>query len=279
VNVAPGPSTQMTRIIFLALLFACWPVTCDAQYFEGIGGSAGFRISGFSVNSRQNVTTATEGYSSLYCADLILRKTVFNDRTFLLSGINLSREQIGYYPLIKINEIPQFNTQFTDSFRVFEFRMWNYQIGIPLQFGFKLYKGWMDYFPFFWLPAINIHAGLLNNFVLAKTYNDVVLVENYFTPRAVEFFDEPVNRQVSAYYLKTIGNYNLVGQVGIDLHARFTKIDFGFNLSVNKYLTSPFNQMGISNNFSVDVKFLLMYKLHKDKTAAENVPLLWRNGL
>lgn len=258
------------RTLIILFIFIVTAIEAKPQYVDRIGGSLGLRVSNFTLHSKKNITTTTPGYSSLYCLDLNLRRNVFTDVTFLYTGINFAREQIGFYPLIKINEIPQFNTQFTDSFNVFEFRMWNYQIGIPLKFGLKLYKGWMDFFPLLWIPAININAGIINNFIVSKTYNDVILAENYGTTNEKEFFDEAINRQVSSYYLKTIGNYNLIGQLGLDIYAPLTNFEFGFNLALNQYLTSPFSQkIDISNDFSMDVKLFVIFKL-KNKTEVKN---------
>lgn len=184
---------KISRILLIFLLIGGF-LESNAQYFDGVGGTIGLRISEFSIQKKQSITEANLGYSSLYCIDLNLKKNLPVNKLYFQTGINFSREQIVFFPLIKINDIPNFQTQFSDSFSVNEFRMWNYQFGIPIKLGMKLYKGWTDYFPILWIPAISIHVGVLNNFVFSKTYNDVLLLENFGKPNVVEYYDKTINQ-------------------------------------------------------------------------------------
>ncbi len=254
----------MKRKILFIFIFVVTFGYSHAQYFDGIGGSLGVRASEFSIVNKQGVTNNTSGYSSLYCLDLNLNKRIFNKKFYLISGINFSREQIDFNPLIRINEIEQFSSMFNDTYSVYEFRMWNYQIGIPLKIGFNLYKGWRRYAPFFVIPGVNINAGFVNNIVLNKTYNDVVLLQNYGKPNEIEYYNESINKQVSAYYLKTIANYCLVGQIGVDLFDKGRNFDYGISLSYNHYLTSPFSNLDISTKYSIDIKIFVIFKLIND---------------
>jgi hypothetical protein len=247
------------RLCTLCVFAFFAPLCSFSQSIDRIEAAAGFRLSLYTVQPYANTRDTSEAYSSYYELNLNLGKEVWNERFMLYSGLSFAREQLGYLPQTKLSELPNYQSQY-DSVMVNHFRMWNYQIGIPLKLEYRLVEETsFGFIPF--TPTIDVYLGLMNTFAIKKGYKEVILVINPNTPYTEEFENEAIKKDVSNFYANTIGNYNLISQAGFNVSNQFANTSVGLTIGYNYFLYSNFNQLNPSQRFSLDLKLFLRYEL------------------
>ncbi|MCU7693209.1 hypothetical protein ACFSPU_08885 [Haoranjiania flava] len=232
----------MKYIICLAVLLL--PLSCLAQLFDQIEGAVGLSVQSYTISEKTGFIKRAEGRDGAFHISILGRRFISSNPKFSYRyGIGFAREQLAFFPLMKVSDINGFASPGYDTLTVAEVGNWDWQFIAPADISYELFKQTDIYPPLIVLPGMRLRAGIENRFSFHRINTDVVIVKNYDEEKdyAYTIDNKDLRERLGSFYSDNITRYRLMADAGAEFFFYYVKIGAVAGAQYKMHLLSPVN--------------------------------------
>lgn len=249
--------------ISIVFILSIYSIFASGQVINEVLLDMGFNVNTYEIKSKSGFSNNSDAEEISVFINLLGRKKI-SEKISCDSGFGISREILGFNPLIKVSEVKGLENSGLDTLTIAKIGNWDWQFQLPLSFSYKLYDQINVLPPLIIIPGVRITTGITNRITFDRINTDNIIINNYYETNgnSFEYFDENLNRKISDYYSKKIKSYNLMMDLGLEFFYKMKMAGFLGGIKYNRFLLSPLDCF-IKNKFSMTGYIGICYEINR----------------